>query len=106
MLNGDAAVNKKKGVFCIDKPSQGVALFWLDTGAQIQTLPIDVKRLKRPHQVSFTEECSTIVSSSDHGVVYVFDRRSVDTLDKLKIYTEDWIQTITVSRCCHMYFSG
>jgi hypothetical protein len=33
MLSGDAVVNTKKEVFCIDKHSQGVALFWLDTGA-------------------------------------------------------------------------
>jgi hypothetical protein len=99
-------VNTKKEVFCIDKHSQGVALFWLDTGAWIRTFPIDVERLKRPCQVSFTEEYSKIVSSSYYRVVYMFDRRSGDMLDKLKVDTEDWIQTVTVSRCCNMYFPG
>jgi hypothetical protein len=49
MLNGDAVVNTKKRVFHIDEPSQGVVLLRLDTGAQIQTFHIDVKRLNRPY---------------------------------------------------------
>jgi hypothetical protein len=37
------------------------------------------------------------VSGSDHGVVYVFDRRSGDTLDELRLDTGEWVQTVSVS---------
>ncbi|KAJ6626391.1 hypothetical protein B0H10DRAFT_1941947 [Mycena sp. CBHHK59/15] len=40
-----------------------------------------------------------IVCGSDHGVVYVFDRRSGDTLDELRIDTNGWVQTITTTDC-------
>jgi hypothetical protein len=95
--SGDAAVNARNGVFCIDEPAQGVALYKLDTGAQIQTFPIAVTRSQRPRQVSFAEDCSVVVSSSDHRVIYIFDRRSGDTLAQLQISSDDLIQTVTVS---------
>lgn len=90
-------VNARKGVFCIDDPCQGVGLFRLDTGTRIRTFPITVTKSQRPRQVSFAEECSVIVSGSDHGVVYLFNRRSGDMLDELNIGTDEWIQTVTVS---------
>jgi hypothetical protein len=100
-LSGDAVVNAKKGVFCIDEPTEGVALYRLDSGARIRTFPIRVTRSERPRQVSFTEDCSVIVSGSDHGVVYVFDRRSGDVVDRLRLDADDWIQTVTViGRTC------
>lgn len=50
----------------------------------------------RPRQVTFAEDCSVILSSSDHGVVYIFDRRSGDVVDELKV-GNDRIQAVTVS---------
>lgn len=97
LRSGDAAVNARKGVFCVDDPEQGVALYHLDTGARIRTFPIPVTKSRRARQVSFAEECSVVVSGSDHGVVYLFNRRSGDTLDELRIGNDDWIQTVTVS---------
>jgi hypothetical protein len=46
--------------------------------------------------VSFAEDCSVIISGSDHGVIYIFDRRSGDTLDELRIGSSDWVQTVMV----------
>jgi hypothetical protein len=51
---------------------------------------------RQAHQVSFAEDCSIIVSGSDHGIVYVFDRRSGATLDELQTDSNDWIQTVLV----------
>jgi hypothetical protein len=94
--SGDAAVNSRKGVFCIDEPGEGVALHRLDTGARIRTFPIAITRSQRPRQVCFAEDCSVIVSGSDHGVVYIFDRRSGYKLDELRIDPSDWTQTVMV----------
>jgi hypothetical protein len=55
-----------------------------------------VTKSQRPRQVSFGEDCGIIISGSDHGVVYVFDRRSGETLDELRIDCKDWIQTVKV----------
>lgn len=90
-------MNIKKGVFCIDDPAQGAALYRLHSGARVKTYPVSVTRSMRERQVVFAEDCSLIVIGSDHGSVYVFDRRSGDVLDKLEISGGNWVQTVTVS---------
>jgi hypothetical protein len=42
-----------------------------------------------------------IVSGSDHGIVYVFDRRSGERLDELQVDAGDWVQTVLVRLTCH-----
>ena len=51
----------------------------------------------RERQVVFAEDCSKIVIGSDHGFVYVFDRRSGDIIDKLEMGEGGWVQTVIVS---------
>ncbi|KAF9542313.1 hypothetical protein CPC08DRAFT_770436 [Agrocybe pediades] len=41
----------------------------------------------RPHQISFIEDCKFILSGSDHGAVYLFNRRSGNMVDELRIGT-------------------
>ncbi|KAF9457838.1 hypothetical protein BDZ94DRAFT_1325982 [Collybia nuda] len=65
---GNAAVNPKRGVFCVDDPLQGVALYRLDSGARVRTYEVTAKKTPRPRQVTFAEDCSVILSGSDHGV--------------------------------------
>jgi hypothetical protein len=93
---GNADINVRKNVFCIDDPAQGAALFRLQSGARVRTYPVAIKRTMRVRQVSFAEECSAIVIGSDHGTIYIFDRRSGDVIDELKMGTNGWIQTVIV----------
>lgn len=74
---------------------QGVGLYRMDSGARIRTYAVPAEKIPRPRQVTFGEDCSIILSGSDHGVVYVFDRRSGHTVDKLKA-GDDRIQGMTV----------
>lgn len=85
IYSGGAAVNSRRGVFCIDDPSQGVALYRLSSRARIRTYAVPVTKSMRPRQVTFAEDCSAIVSGSDHGVVYILDRRSGDIVDELRM---------------------
>jgi hypothetical protein len=96
IFSGDAAVIAKHSLFCVDDPIEGISLHRLDSGARVRTYPIAVTKSIRPRQVAFAEGCSKIVSGSDHGIVYVFDREG-STAEKLKIESEDWIQTVMVS---------
>ncbi|KAF8233894.1 hypothetical protein L208DRAFT_1264379 [Tricholoma matsutake] len=88
----------QKWVFCIDDPTQEVALY------QLNTFPIT--RSIRPQQVSFSEDCRAIVSGSDHGIVYVFNRRSGEVVDKLRMDPDDWVQTIMASLAFFLTTSG
>ncbi|KAG6849546.1 hypothetical protein H0H93_007561 [Arthromyces matolae] len=95
---GSVAINPQKGVFCIDDPTEGVGLFRLDSGSRHRTFPVPVKRSWRPRQVCFAaEDCSVIVSGSDHGIIYVFNRRTGDTMHKLEIANGNWVQTVAAT---------
>ena len=96
---GDVNVNVRKNVFCIDDPAQGAALCRLQTGARVRTYPVPVTKSMRIRQVAFAEDCSVIVIGSDHGMVYVFDRRSGNVIDELHMGSKGWVQAVTVRDC-------
>lgn len=88
-------MNARRNVFCLDDPDQGIALYKLDSGNRVRTYEVPVKKSMRPRQVAFAEDCSMIVSGSDHGMVYVFDRRTGEPVDMLETGT-DRVQAIAV----------
>jgi len=85
-----------KGVFAIDDPAQGVGLYRMDC-IRLRTFPVKVHKTWRPRQICFGEDCKLIISGSDHGVVYVFDRRSGEAVDELTVGRNEWVQTVLVS---------
>jgi hypothetical protein len=48
--------------------------------------------------VRYGNDSKVIVIGSDHGIVYVYDRRSGELVGKLSSKGQDWVQTIVV-RC-------
>ncbi|KAJ6451725.1 WD40-repeat-containing domain protein, partial [Mycena vitilis] len=94
---GDVVVDVRKGVVCMDEPSSGVNLVRLDDRARVKTFPVAVTKQMRLRQVDLLEECKLIASGSDHGVVYVYDRRSGNIVDELRVDPCEWVQTIAVS---------
>ncbi|KAJ7348109.1 WD40-repeat-containing domain protein [Mycena albidolilacea] len=96
-LIGDIALDVRKGVLIMDEPSSGTNLYRLEDHTHVKTFPVAVTKQKRLRQVDFLEECKFIVSGSDHGIVYVFDRRSGEIVDELRVDPHEWVQTIAVS---------
>ncbi|PBK62178.1 WD40 repeat-like protein [Armillaria solidipes] len=93
---GNAAMDCEKDVFCLDDPAQGVTLYRLSDGMRVKTFPIEATKAPRPRQVAFAENCRAIVSGSDHGIMYVFERRD-SNVHQLDTGTEDHIQTVTAA---------
>ncbi|KAJ7602038.1 hypothetical protein DFH06DRAFT_1351722 [Mycena polygramma] len=93
---GNAVVDSRKKSMCIDDPSSGVNVHRLEDNGQskVKSFPIPVKKKMRPRGVCYVNQCSEIVSGSDHGVIYVFDRRSGEIVDELRIDPEEWVQTV------------
>ena len=81
----------------MDDPSSGTNLYRLDNRKRIKTFPVKVTKRKRVRQVTFSEGTTMLVSGSDHGIVYVFDRRNGEVLDELEVDSGEWVQTVTVS---------
>ncbi|KAJ7100537.1 WD40-repeat-containing domain protein [Mycena epipterygia] len=97
-LIGSADYNQRRGVFCLDDPHQGLALFRATDSARLRSC--DVKRTKKeylPRKTCFADDCNSLVTGSDHGNVYVYDRRSGVSVDVLPADTSDWVQTVTAT---------
>ncbi|KAJ7850512.1 WD40-repeat-containing domain protein, partial [Mycena olivaceomarginata] len=95
---GHASINSRKGLLCVDDPFQGVAIYRLDDEHRVSTFNIKVTQPEpRPRQVRFANDGGFVVSGSDHGVVYIFDRWTGEILDELGMGTADWVQTVTTA---------
>jgi hypothetical protein len=70
----------------------------METGTCIRAFPTNRPKMTVPKQVAFAEDSKVVVGGSDHGVLYVFDRRSGSRLDVLRHASEGLVQTITVMR--------
>ncbi|KAJ7608698.1 hypothetical protein FB45DRAFT_1039376 [Roridomyces roridus] len=93
-FSGDAAVDFKSGVLCMDDPSTGTKIFSIEDKACTKAFPIPVTKTKRTRQVAFGNDGKLVVSGSDHGVVYVFNRGSGRICSDLRIEGNDWVQTV------------
>ncbi|KAJ7757419.1 hypothetical protein B0H14DRAFT_2634884 [Mycena olivaceomarginata] len=91
---GDIALDARKNVLCMDEPSSGVNLYRLEERTLVKTFRVPVKKPKRLRQVALVDECQSIVSGGDNGIVYVFDRRSGDNVAKLRVDAHEWAQTV------------
>lgn len=95
MKRGHAAVNAKEDAIILDDISQGVALYKLSAAERIKTFPVPSK-IRRSKNVAFHDGGSTIISGSDHGAVYAFDRRTGEVVDIIHVGYRDWVQSVTV----------
>ena len=60
------------------------------------TIP-SVQDERKGRAVALVENGSVLISGSDHGLIYLFNRRAATT-DKLKVAEgQDWVQTFEVS---------
>ena len=70
----------------------------MDDATRLKDLKVPRKKeLAAPKQVALAEDCTAIVSGSDHGIVYVFDRKTGALKQKLRTRKDTWVQAITVS---------
>ncbi|KAJ7140582.1 WD40-repeat-containing domain protein [Mycena crocata] len=97
LLIGDAIVDSRRGTVCIDDLESGAILYRLDDHQRVKTFRIPVGEDLRPRQVRFVDDCRHIVIGSDHGAVYIFDRRTGDPIDKLIMHGKDWVQCIATT---------
>ncbi|KAJ7200549.1 WD40-repeat-containing domain protein [Mycena pura] len=93
---GGVAMDAATGVVCINDPWAGVNLYKLRDREFVKSFSIPIKKTGRTRQVCLGDSCTTIVSGSDHGTVYVYDRRSQQIVAKLHVDPNEWVQTVDV----------
>jgi hypothetical protein len=94
---GGSAVCTTRSQFVVDNGTDGFDLHHLDTGAFIRTLGTGQLTRRVPKQVAFTEESGLVVGGSDHGAVYLWDRRTGIRSGVLRHADRGLVQTIAVS---------
>lgn len=92
---GHAVLNTKDDAIILDDVAQGVALMKLAGTERVKTFEVPGKQ-RRSRNVAFQDGTSTIVVGSDHGNIYIFDRRSGEIIDTIHIGARDWVQSISV----------
>ncbi|KAF8592420.1 hypothetical protein K439DRAFT_1610227 [Ramaria rubella] len=93
---GHTAISVKRNQFVVDNATDGFDLHQLDNGAHSHTLPTGTPTKKVPKQVAFGEDWEIIVGSSDHGLVYLFEKETSRLLNALHHADKGLVQTITV----------
>ena len=81
----------------VDNATDGFSLYDLETGKFIRKFPTSVPKKTHPKQVTYGEGNRIVVGGSDHGAVYVFDRKSGKPLDVLHHANQGPVHTVTVS---------
>lgn len=81
----------------VDNATDGFSLYDLETGKFIRKFPTGVPKKTHPKQVTYGEGNRIVVGGSDHGAVYVFDRKSGKPLDVLHHANQGPVHTVTVS---------
>ncbi|KAG1837941.1 hypothetical protein F4604DRAFT_1692017 [Suillus subluteus] len=101
---GHAAVYSKQGVFIVDNATDGFTLYRLEgDGEPVRTFATGLPSMSVPKQVAFGEEGKVVVGGSDHGLVYIFDRKTGQTLETLHHTDTGLVQTISthdLNGCC------
>ncbi|KAK7048785.1 WD40 repeat-like protein [Favolaschia claudopus] len=96
---GDAVVDNRSGTFCVDDPDTGVLIYRLEDRRRMKVLNVPIEKENRPRQVRFGDDYRAIVVGSDHGIIYVFDRRTGAIIDRLKFEEQDFVQAIATVDC-------
>lgn len=95
--SGSAAINIKDDIFILDDTAQGIGLYKLSSCERIKTFEVPMKVGRRSRTVAFHDQNTAVISGSDHGRVYIYERRLGTVRDTLYTGHDDWVQSIAVS---------
>lgn len=84
----------------LDDVSQGVALYKLSVTDRVKTFAIPCRQ-RRSRNVAFHDSGRSVITGSDHGNVYIFDRRTGKSSDVIHTGVTDWVQSVAVRRYLH-----
>ena len=80
----------------VDNVDGGFSLYHLDSLEPLQTLSTDKPAIRKSKQVTFAGNNRVVVGGSDHGSIYVFDRKTEALFDVLR-HRGRLVQTVVVS---------
>ncbi|TFK59710.1 WD40 repeat-like protein [Pluteus cervinus] len=93
---GCAAISFRRGQFVVDNVLDGFDLYDFGTGKFVRSLRTGRAKKKWPKQIAFAEDSRVVVGGSDHGVIYVFERKTGEVLDELRHASQGLAQAVSV----------
>ena len=91
------AISYDQGLFAIDNVAQGFLLYTLEDMQFLREYPTGKPTKRFPKQVEFGKDSRVLVGSSDHGTIYVFDRKTELMVETLQHEDDGLSQALTVS---------
>ena len=95
--SGYASIDRTRNLLVVDNVSAGFDVWNLESETHLKSLPIAEPERFLPRHVDFVEEANAVVGGSEHGIVYVFDRKSGLLLDYLQHAQPGLVQMVAVS---------
>lgn len=83
----------------VDTVANGFSLYQFENSVWKRDFPTGTPIRRLPKQVAFGEDSKVVVGGSDHGVVYVFDRKTASPLQILRHGDDEMVQTLAVRSC-------
>lgn len=96
-ISGNADINLEHRLCVVDNVGNGFDIYKLDSGHFVRTLVTREPIKTYPKGVSFANHCQAVVAGSDHGLVYILNRKTGRVIKTLKNGKGDGVQTIAVS---------
>jgi PQQ enzyme repeat len=96
ICRGNAAVDLEHRLCVVDNVGSGFDLYKVDSGNFVRTLSTGDPLKTYPKGVAFVDNSHAIIGGSDHGRVYIFDRKTGKVLHTLKHAKKGGAETIAV----------
>ncbi len=98
-------MDEDRSLIAIDNVASGFDLYGLEQSSQgakfkfIRTLEVGKPSKTYAKSVVFANGSQAVVTGSDHGKVYIFDRRSGRVIKKITHSKSGGVETVSVSHC-------
>lgn len=93
---GNAAVDLERRLCVVDNVGDGFDIYKLDSGSYVKTLSTKDPLKTYPKGVTFAAHSYAVVGGSDHGIVYIFERKTGKIIKTLKHAKKGGAETIAV----------
>jgi len=95
--SGNTTVDIEHRLCVIDNVNNGFDIYKIDSRNFVRTLITRDPIKTYPKGVAFANHSQAIVGGSDHGLVYIFERKSGRVITTLRHGKAEGVQTVTVS---------
>ncbi len=101
--SGNAAMDEDRSLIVIDNVANGFDIYGLEQSTKgskfkfVRTLEVGKPSKTYAKSVVFANGSQAVIAGSDHGKVYIFDRKSGRVLKKITHANSGGVETVSVS---------